>query len=76
MGSRSKHYEALREFCEETPIVDCHDHTGECGPKYKDPIQVVRGGYFASDLWSALSDAENRVLEDSSRSLEERWPIL
>jgi len=76
MGSRSEHYEALREFCEETPIVDCHDHTGECGPKYEDPIQVVRGGYFASDLWSALSDAENRVLEDSSRSLEERWPIL
>jgi hypothetical protein len=62
MRGRSKHYDDLRAFCEQTPIVDCHDHTGQCGPKYEDPIAVVRGGYFHSDLWSALSDAENARL--------------
>ena len=76
MRGRSKHYDELREFCEGTPIVDCHDHSGECGPKYEDPIHVVRGGYFHSDLFSALSDAENERLADSSLSLEQRWPIL
>jgi predicted TIM-barrel fold metal-dependent hydrolase len=76
MRGRSKHYDDLRAFCEQTPIVDCHDHTGQCGPKYEDPIAVVRGGYFHSDLWSALSDAENARLADGRLSLEQRWPIL
>ena len=76
MAGRSKHYDELRAFCEDTPIVDCHDHTGECGPKYADPIDVVRGGYFHSDLWSALSDAESDRLADSALSIEDRWPIL
>lgn len=76
MRGRSKHYDDLRAFCEQTPIVDCHDHTGQCGPKYDDPIAVVRGGYCHSDLWSALSDPENARLADGDLSLEQRWPIL
>jgi len=69
-------YDDLRAFCEATPIVDCHDHSAECGPKYADPIQVIISGYFASDVWSALSDAEYMTLQDQKRPWEERWPIL
>jgi predicted TIM-barrel fold metal-dependent hydrolase len=76
MRALSEHFDELRAFCEATPIVDCHDHTAAPGPKYEDPIAVVRGGYCHSDLWSALSDAENARLADSSLSLEQRWPIL
>jgi len=76
MRSTSRHFEELRAFCEATPIVDCHDHTGECGPKYNDPIDVVRGGYFHSDLWSALSDRGNALLADAAKPLEHRWPVL
>jgi predicted TIM-barrel fold metal-dependent hydrolase len=76
MRGRSRHFDELREFCEGTPIVDCHDHTGACGPEYDDPIGVIRGGYCHSDLWSALSDAENAQLANSQLPLEQRWPIL
>jgi predicted TIM-barrel fold metal-dependent hydrolase len=76
MRGRSERYDELREYCETVPIVDCHDHSGECGPRYADPIEVVRGGYFHSDLWSALSDAENEILADAARPLEQRWVVL
>ncbi len=69
-------YDELRAYCDTVPLVDCHDHSGECGPKYKDPIEVIIAGYFHSDVHSALSDAEMGVLEDGERSLEERWPLL
>jgi len=76
MRSRARCYDELRAYCEQVPIVDCHDHSGECGPKYADPIQVVASGYFPSDLHSASSDADMAVIQDTKRSLEERWPVL
>jgi Txe/YoeB family toxin of Txe-Axe toxin-antitoxin module len=69
-------YDELRAYCETVPLVDCHDHSGECGPKYEDPIQAIASGYFHSDLLSATSDAEMATLCDAERSLEARWPIL
>lgn len=76
MRGTAKCYEALRAYCETLPIVDCHDHSGVCGPEYQDAIQVVIAGYFHSDVHSASSDSEMVILEDTKRSLEERWPIL
>ena len=76
MRSRAKCYDELRAYCEGVPIVDCHDHSGECGPKYADAIQVVVSGYFPSDLHSASSDADMAVIQDGKRSLEERWAVL
>ena len=38
MRSTAKAYDELRAFCAESRIIDCHDHSGECGPKYTDPI--------------------------------------
>jgi uncharacterized protein len=76
MRGQSKGYDELRDFCESVALVDCHDHSGSCGPKYEDPIRVVISGYFHSDIHSASSDADVVLLEDSSRPLEERWPVL
>ncbi len=76
MRGTSKYYDELRAYCESLAVVDCHDHTGTCGPKYEDPIRVVISGYFHSDIHSASSDADIALLEDTSRSLEERWPVL
>ena len=76
MRGTSRHYDELRDYCEGVPVVDCHDHSGECGPKYEDPIQAVIAGYFRSDVLSASSDGDMAKLEDKALSLEERWPIL
>ena len=76
MRGTAKSYEDLRTYLDTVPIVDCHDHSVECGPAYDDPIQVVIGGYFHSDIQSASSDADIAVLDDKTRSLEERWPVL
>ena len=76
MRGTAKCYEVLRAYCETLPIVDCHDHSGECGPAYRDAIQVVIAGYFHSDVHSASSDRDMLILEDTKLSLEERWPIL
>ncbi|NIA15186.1 MAG: amidohydrolase family protein [Nitrospiraceae bacterium] len=76
MRSSSACFDELRTFCEEVPLVDCHDHSGVCGPKYTDPIQAVIGGYFPSDIHSASSDAEQAVIHDQARPLAERWAVL
>ena len=76
MKGRSEQYEQLREYCEGIPLVDCHDHTGACGPKYADPIQVVASGYFPSDLHSAVGDEQIAVINNGEMSIEDRWPVL
>ncbi len=76
MRGTAKAYDELRDYCESVALIDCHDHSGDCGPKYEDPIQVIIAGYFHSDIHSASSDADIALLEDRSRSLEERWPVL
>lgn len=69
-------FQDLRDYCESVPLVDCHDHSGECGPKYTDAIAAILSGYFHSDILSASSDEDMAILDDTSRSLDERWPIL
>ena len=76
MRSRAKSFDKLRAFCEGVPLVDCHDHTGACGPKYTDAIVALTSGYVHSDLTSASSDKDAAFLHDTSRSLDERWPVL
>ena len=78
MKSDAKCYDKLREYLETVPLVDCHDHSPACVPKYVDPIQVVagEGGYFISDLISASSEEDVQQMLDYERPLEERWPIL
>ena len=76
MRSNAPCFDELRAFCEETPIIDCHDHSGECGPKHTDPIQAVICGYFPSDIHSASSDDEIALILDTDRPLQERWTVL
>ena len=40
MKGNAKCYDKLREYLETVPLVDCHDHTISCGPKYADPINI------------------------------------
>jgi hypothetical protein len=76
MKGNAKCYDDLRSYCEDVPLIDCHDHSGACGPKYADPIAVVVNGYFPSDLLSASSEADMAVITDGKRALEDRWPAL
>ena len=76
MKGTAKCYEKLREYVETISIVDCHDHTTFCEPKYTDPTEVVIGGYFESDLHSASSDKDMEAIRNFELPLEERWPIL
>ena len=76
MRGRARCYDELRAYCETVPLVDCHDHSGECGPKHRDAIVALISGYFRSDMLSASGDADVAMLEDTTLSLEERWPVL
>ena len=76
MKGSAKCYEELRGYLETVPLVDCHDHTVECGPKYTDPLQAIVNGYFPSDVHSASCDADIRLIMDLERPLEERWPVF
>ena len=76
MQSNSRHFQELAEYCRAVPIIDCHDHATKLGPKYTDPIQVVVGEYFLTDLASATSDGDAQTLLNHAIPWEERWPIL
>ena len=75
MKSRAACYDELRAFVETVPLVDCHDHSGDCGPKYTDPLQVVMDGYFVSDLMSASSDERVAQIQNGAVPWEKRWPL-
>lgn len=76
MRGKAACFEELREYCASMSLVDCHDHSLECGPNYTDPVQVVVNGYFRSDMTSADSARELGFISNSKLSLEERWPAL
>ena len=76
MKGKSKYYGELYAYCESVPIVDCHDHSIKLGPMYTDPIQVIIGEYFLTDLGSATTEADARILLNQEIPWEERWPIL
>ena len=76
MRSNARCYDDLRAYLETVPLIDCHDHSAEMGPKTTDPIKAVIDGYMLSDLASATSEAEGRLIADDQKSLEERWPVL
>ncbi|HOX36922.1 MAG TPA: amidohydrolase family protein [Candidatus Brocadiia bacterium] len=73
MKGAARCYGKLREYLGTVPLIDCHDHSGECGPKYADPIQMAATGYFASDLHSASSDRDMDIMCVTERPFEERW---
>lgn len=76
MRSAAKCYDELRNYVEDVPLIDCHDHTSCCGPRHKDPIQALVTGYFPSDMTSASSDSSMAIIMDDTRPIEERWPVF
>lgn len=66
-------YKDLRQEIEPLPVVDCHEHHQLRG-QIKDIIGFIASGYFEHDIISAVGEAEHRLIFDSERSLEERWP--
>jgi len=76
MKSPTSTYPALREYIETLPIIDCHDHSSQMGPKPTDPVKAVIDWYMRADIASASSEAEVEIIFDEKRPLEERWPLL
>ncbi len=76
MKSSTSYFLELLDYCNQTPLIDCHDHTAECGPKYTDPIQALMDMYFHCDLASASSEVEVAFIDDQSQPLAARWPVL
>ncbi|MBA7470575.1 hypothetical protein ES707_05862 [subsurface metagenome] len=76
MRASNRFFDPLLEHIRTLPVVDCHDHSAECGPACTDPIGAIISGYFPSDIQSASSDEEVQKIIDTSLSLEERWPVL
>ena len=75
MRSRSPWFEPLREYLAIQPVIDCHDHSQECGPKPTDPLCAVIDWYMRSDLTSAVGDDASQIF-DTRRPLSERYPIF
>lgn len=76
MKGTAKSYPELHAYCASLEIIDCHDHAVTTGPRYTDPIQVVVGEYFHTDLSSATSPDEGAWLLDASIPWAQRWPVL
>ena len=76
MKSPASCYTDLREYIKTILIIDCHDHSGEEGPKFTDAIVALTSGYFHDDIASAIGETDRMLLEDATIPLEERWPIL
>lgn len=76
MKSSAPCYQRLRDYLETVPLVDCHDHTGQAGPKYKDAIEFLVVHYMAADMISAGSETEFAAMTDITVPLERRWPIF
>lgn len=76
MRSQARCYEALQAYVDSLPLVDCHDHSAQCGPAHADPINALMVGYVVSDLTSASSEAEVKLILDAAQPLETRWPVL
>lgn len=75
MRSRAVCFDQLRAYVETVPLVDCHDHSDVCAPKYTDPLQVVLNHYFGSDLTSASSDEQAAQICNTAEPWEKRWPL-
>lgn len=76
MKSTAACYPELREMIETLPIIDCHDHSREMGPKPTDPVKAVIDWYMRSDLNSASSDDAVEIIYNEKLPLEERWSVL
>ncbi len=76
MRSSARCFDTLREYLQIIPLIDCHDHSKECGPKPVDPIQAVFDWYIRADLASASSDADEAFIFNKDIPLETRWPVL
>ncbi len=76
MRTQSPQFDSLRAYLETVPLIDCHDHSWELGPKPNDPIRATIDWYMESDLISASSNQEVAFIFDANRPLEERWPVL
>jgi hypothetical protein len=76
MRSHAKCYDNLRAHLESVPLIDCHDHSSELGPKPNDPIRAVIDWYMEADLESAVQNLDVKLLFDAAKPLAERWPVL
>jgi uncharacterized protein len=76
MKSTASCYPALRETIENMPVIDCHDHSRQMGPKPTDPVKAVFDWYMRADLISASSDSDVAAIYNEALPLEERWPLL
>ena len=73
---REPAFEQLMAHLADHPIIDTHDHSQECGPKYHDPVELLTGGYAGHDLMSAADSGEYDLIADSQMSLGDRWPVI
>ena len=76
MKGKGRSFEELISYCCTLPVIDCHDHSTKLGPEYTDPIQVVIGEYFLTDLASATSEETAHALLNNAVPWRERWPLL
>lgn len=76
MKSNNNSFHPLREYLGTLPIIDCHDHTHPTRQGYPDAIAALFNNYAVDELISATSDANVAIIQDTARSLEERWPYL
>lgn len=76
MKKNSPLFDGLMCFINDLPLVDCHDHSNQPGPKLNDPIHALVEGYFMTDVMSVSSDEEGVFIYNTDIPWEERWPTF
>ncbi len=85
MRNQTKSYTEIREFLDNVPVIETHEHyTGVIKPEY-DILNFLMNGYIRQDVQSAAFEAEKEVLSiytdiwhkgDDNLSFEQRFRIF
>ncbi len=76
MRHRSKHFDELKGYIEQVPLIDCHDHSYKCEPRYEDPLHIFLGSYYEQDLVTAIGVEKTLFVKDFSEPFEKRWEVF
>ena len=78
MLSKSDTFKSVRKAIDGVPVIDCHEHTEgyRFAPEYKESIASLIQGYMQTDLASVGGEPHMKMLNDSSISTKQKWPIF
>lgn len=79
MKGLSTNYNNLKEFIDNVPVIETHEHHYGWPDKPDDALLFLLGSYYRSDFYSSafkMSSAEDKILNDKNAPIEKRIEIF